>query len=179
LHAAHATLALAESGNFLHAPDIYMDKIAVGPGLPDGVVNLDDSVAHNLRNLVSSLRRRFKKEATILGQFSVAEENVLRALFEKDEMSPSELCTRLALSSQFMSQVLNHLEEMDYITRRPSKEDKRKTLVSFSKNGRKKIEDTRRQREEWLASVIAKQYSAQQKEVIKEAAALLKILADL
>ena len=48
---ALATVALAENGNFLHAPDIYMDKIAVGGGLPDGVVNLDDSVANNLRNL--------------------------------------------------------------------------------------------------------------------------------
>jgi fructose-1,6-bisphosphatase II / sedoheptulose-1,7-bisphosphatase len=48
---AIATLALAENGNFLHAPDIYMDKIAVGGGLPPGVVNLDDSVSNNLRNL--------------------------------------------------------------------------------------------------------------------------------
>src|SRR3954466_10840202 len=46
---AMATLALAERGNFLHAPDIYMDKIAVGGGLPPGVINLDDSVANNLR----------------------------------------------------------------------------------------------------------------------------------
>jgi fructose-1,6-bisphosphatase II / sedoheptulose-1,7-bisphosphatase len=48
---AMATIALAEHGNFLHAPDIYMDKIAVGAGLPPGVVNLDDPVATNLRNL--------------------------------------------------------------------------------------------------------------------------------
>jgi fructose-1,6-bisphosphatase II / sedoheptulose-1,7-bisphosphatase len=48
---AMATIALAEHGNFLHAPDIYMDKIAIGAGLPPGVVNLDDSVANNLRNL--------------------------------------------------------------------------------------------------------------------------------
>jgi fructose-1,6-bisphosphatase II / sedoheptulose-1,7-bisphosphatase len=48
---AMATVALAEGDNFLHAPDIYMDKIAVGGGLPDGVVNLDDSVAWNLGNL--------------------------------------------------------------------------------------------------------------------------------
>ncbi len=48
---ALATIALAEHGNFLHAPDIYMDKIAVGGGLPEGVINLDDSVASNLRNL--------------------------------------------------------------------------------------------------------------------------------
>jgi fructose-1,6-bisphosphatase II / sedoheptulose-1,7-bisphosphatase len=48
---AMTTLALAERGNFLHAPDIYMDKIAVGGGLPPGVVNLDDTVQNNLRNL--------------------------------------------------------------------------------------------------------------------------------
>src|SRR5580704_5757424 len=49
--AALAVVALAEHGNFLHAPDIYMDKIAVGGGLPDGVVDLDASVVNNLRNL--------------------------------------------------------------------------------------------------------------------------------
>jgi fructose-1,6-bisphosphatase II / sedoheptulose-1,7-bisphosphatase len=53
---ALATIALAEHGNFLHAPDIYMDKIAVGGGLPLGVVNLDDSVAKNLRSLARAKR---------------------------------------------------------------------------------------------------------------------------
>jgi fructose-1,6-bisphosphatase II / sedoheptulose-1,7-bisphosphatase len=48
---AIATVALAEKGNFLHAPDIYMDKLAVGGGLPDGVVSLDASVKENLKNL--------------------------------------------------------------------------------------------------------------------------------
>ncbi len=48
---ALATVALAERGNFLHAPDIYMDKIAVGGGLPDDVVDLDASPGLNLRNL--------------------------------------------------------------------------------------------------------------------------------
>jgi fructose-1,6-bisphosphatase II / sedoheptulose-1,7-bisphosphatase len=48
---ALAVVALAEQGNFLHAPDIYMDKIAVGGGLPDGVVDLDAPPGENLRNL--------------------------------------------------------------------------------------------------------------------------------
>ena len=53
---AIATIALAERGNFLHAPDIYMDKIAVGGGLPEGVINLDDPVAKNLQNLARAKR---------------------------------------------------------------------------------------------------------------------------
>lgn len=48
---AIATVALAEKGNFLHAPDVYMDKIAVGGGLPQGVVSLDAPVKENLKNL--------------------------------------------------------------------------------------------------------------------------------
>jgi fructose-1,6-bisphosphatase II / sedoheptulose-1,7-bisphosphatase len=48
---AIATVALAEKGNFLHAPDIYMEKIAVGGGLPEGVVLLDAPVGENLKNL--------------------------------------------------------------------------------------------------------------------------------
>src|SRR5271165_6924796 len=51
---ALAVVALAEHGNFLHAPDIYMDKIAVGGGLPDGVVDLDAPVASNLHNLAQA-----------------------------------------------------------------------------------------------------------------------------
>jgi fructose-1,6-bisphosphatase II / sedoheptulose-1,7-bisphosphatase len=51
---AIATIALAERGNFLHAPDIYMDKIAVGGGLPENLINLDDAVAKNLQNLAKA-----------------------------------------------------------------------------------------------------------------------------
>jgi fructose-1,6-bisphosphatase II / sedoheptulose-1,7-bisphosphatase len=54
---AMTTVALAEAGNFLHAPDIYMDKIAVGPGLPLGVVDLDAPVGENLRNLAAAKKR--------------------------------------------------------------------------------------------------------------------------
>jgi fructose-1,6-bisphosphatase II / sedoheptulose-1,7-bisphosphatase len=54
---ALAVVALAERGNFLHAPDIYMDKIAVGGGLPDGVVDLDASVGKNLSELAKAKKR--------------------------------------------------------------------------------------------------------------------------
>ncbi|MGI4944890.1 MAG: class II fructose-bisphosphatase [Janthinobacterium lividum] len=54
---AIAVVALAERGNFLHAPDIYMDKIAVGPGLPEGIVDLDATVGENLRALARAKDR--------------------------------------------------------------------------------------------------------------------------
>jgi fructose-1,6-bisphosphatase II / sedoheptulose-1,7-bisphosphatase len=54
---ALAVVALAQHGKFLHAPDIYMDKIAVGGGLPDGVVDLDAPIGENLRNLARAKKR--------------------------------------------------------------------------------------------------------------------------
>jgi fructose-1,6-bisphosphatase II / sedoheptulose-1,7-bisphosphatase len=51
---ALAVIAMAEAGNFLNAPDVYMDKIAVGPGLPDGVVDIDNSPADNLKRLAAA-----------------------------------------------------------------------------------------------------------------------------
>lgn len=49
-----AVIAMAEHGGFLHAPDVYMDKIAVGPDLPEGVVDLDNSAKVNLTNLAKA-----------------------------------------------------------------------------------------------------------------------------
>jgi fructose-1,6-bisphosphatase II / sedoheptulose-1,7-bisphosphatase len=54
---ALTVVALAERGKFLHAPDIYMEKIAVGGGLPPNLVHMDAPVAENLRNLAQALKR--------------------------------------------------------------------------------------------------------------------------
>src|SRR6202451_2490373 len=51
---AIATLAMADEGALLHAPDIYMDKIAIGPGYPKNVVDLDAPGDENIRNLAKA-----------------------------------------------------------------------------------------------------------------------------
>ena len=49
-----AVIALAEGGSLLYAPDVYMDKIAIGPGYPDGLVDIDASPADNLHALAKA-----------------------------------------------------------------------------------------------------------------------------
>src|SRR6266850_3365702 len=51
---AIATVAMADSGTLLHAPDVYMEKIAIGPGYPKGVVDLDAPAEENIRNLAKA-----------------------------------------------------------------------------------------------------------------------------
>ncbi|MGE0725493.1 MAG: class II fructose-bisphosphatase [Alphaproteobacteria bacterium] len=54
---ALAVVAIATEGNFLNAPDVYMDKIAVGGGLPDQLVDIDETPAKNLANLARAKKR--------------------------------------------------------------------------------------------------------------------------
>ncbi|RDD63812.1 class II fructose-bisphosphatase [Ferruginivarius sediminum] len=54
---ALAVIAMAESGGFLNAPDVYMNKIAVGGGLPDHVVDLDAEPKDNLKELAKAKGR--------------------------------------------------------------------------------------------------------------------------
>ena len=49
-----ATIAMADGGTLLHAPDCYMDKIAIGPGYPTGVVDLDASPIDNINALAKA-----------------------------------------------------------------------------------------------------------------------------
>ena len=51
---AIATIAMAEDGTLLHAPDVYMDKIAIGPGYPKDVVDLDAPPGENILNLAKA-----------------------------------------------------------------------------------------------------------------------------
>ena len=51
---ALAVMAFAPRGGLLFAPDVYMDKIAVGPGYPSGVIDLDKSPADNVRALAKA-----------------------------------------------------------------------------------------------------------------------------
>ncbi|HSX56848.1 MAG TPA: class II fructose-bisphosphatase [Sphingomonas sp.] len=49
-----AVLAIAEEGNLLNAPDVYMDKIAVGPGYPANVIDLDKTPTQNIEAIAAA-----------------------------------------------------------------------------------------------------------------------------
>jgi fructose-1,6-bisphosphatase II / sedoheptulose-1,7-bisphosphatase len=49
-----AVIAIAEKGSLLYAPDVYMEKIAIGPGYPAGIVDIDAPVPENIGNLAKA-----------------------------------------------------------------------------------------------------------------------------
>ena len=54
MQGAIAVMAMAEGGTLLNAPDVYMEKIAIGPGYPKGVVDLDAAPDENIRALAKA-----------------------------------------------------------------------------------------------------------------------------
>jgi len=55
---ALSVLALSNKNNLLHAPDIYMEKIAVGPGLEEGIIDLDYGTKKNILNLANFKKKK-------------------------------------------------------------------------------------------------------------------------
>ena len=51
---ALSVLAVSKKGNLLHAPDIYMEKIAIGPNLPNNLIDLDHDVEKNIKLLADA-----------------------------------------------------------------------------------------------------------------------------
>lgn len=51
---ALAVLAIAEEGGLLHAPDTYMEKLAIGPGYPEGIVSLTKTATENVTALAEA-----------------------------------------------------------------------------------------------------------------------------
>ena len=51
---AISVISISEEGMLLQAPDTYMDKISVGHGLPENIVDLDEDVKNNIKNLAKA-----------------------------------------------------------------------------------------------------------------------------
>lgn len=78
---ALSVIAVAQKGNFLHAPDVYMDKIAVGPQAK-GVVNIQASIEDNVTAVAKALDKQISEVTVVVLDRPRHEERIkrLRAL---------------------------------------------------------------------------------------------------
>jgi DNA-binding MarR family transcriptional regulator len=135
--------------------------------------------ATSLRTAISNLHKRLRKQMYTEESFSITELTTLSFLFQHDTLFPSQLADLVKVKTQSMSQVLNHLEERRLISRRASKEDKRKVGISLTAAGKKVVDKTRYQRDEWLTQAIEDHLSDREKKILAEALSILHKLADV
>lgn len=127
-----------------------------------------------IQRLVKLMRRETRNEALL----SLTERSTLALLYPDLELAPSDIARLEKVTTQSMSQVVNHLTEINYISRTPSEEDKRKTMLRLTDAGRARVEQARLEKQEWLAQMLHSRLTTSEKEVLAESIKILSKLID-
>ncbi len=104
---------------------------------------------------------------------------VLGRLDRDGPQSTADLAAAERVRSQSMGQTLAELEAQGLVSRQPDPADRRRTLLELTDTGRTVLADDRRRREGWLASAIADDLDAEEREILDRAVALLARLTEL
>lgn len=138
----------------------------------------DIQLATDLRMVVTRLIKKLRSKSSTAGELSLTERSTMALLDQHRELLPSELAAMEKITTQSMSQILNHLLELGYITRRPDKTDKRKAIISLSKAGQHILYKVRTERDEWLSQALQETCSAKELDILQRALVPLTKLVD-
>jgi DNA-binding MarR family transcriptional regulator len=135
-------------------------------------------LATALRTITARLVKKLRRESVTGQQLSLTERSSMGLLQQYKELLPSELASMEKITNQSMSQVLSHLSDLGYISRKTSDIDKRKVLVSLTKSGENMLTQMRSERDEWLSRAIEETCSPEEQEYLWRALGPLKKLVD-
>ena len=135
-------------------------------------------LASELRTVVTRLIKKFRDKSSSSGNLSLTERSTIKLLDQHKELLPSELASMEKITTQSMSQILNHLLELGYINRRISDADKRKSIISLSAAGQDVLYKVRNERDEWLGTALQQTCTAEELEILRAAIAPLTKLVD-
>ncbi|MDR3679273.1 MAG: MarR family transcriptional regulator [Flavipsychrobacter sp.] len=138
----------------------------------------DNHLASDLRIVIMRLVKKIRNQGATSGMLSQTERSTIVSLDQHKQLLPSELAAMEKITTQSMSQVLNHLDELGFITRTASETDKRKTIISLSQAGQDILIKVRNDRDEWLNKALAQTCNAAEMEALRQAIALLTKLVD-
>ena len=140
--------------------------------------NQDIQLATDLRTVVTRLVKKLRKESVTGQQLSLTERSTMALLHQHKCLLPSELASMEKITNQSMSQVLNYLHSLGYISRTASDTDKRKVLVSLTDLGEQTITQMRRERDKWLLKAIKESCTDEEVALLKQAIGPLTKLVD-
>jgi len=138
----------------------------------------DSQLVSDLRTVVGRLIKKLRTKSETGTKLSLTERSTLALLDLHKELLPSELAGMEKITTQSMSQVLNHLLSLGYINRRISKTDKRKSIITLTKTGQSTLYKVRNERDEWLSKALAETCTSKEKEILSRAIVPLTKLVD-
>jgi DNA-binding MarR family transcriptional regulator len=136
-------------------------------------------LAAELRTVVSRLIKKLRTHSPMHAALSLTERAVIKQLSQQQPLLPSELATHEKVTTQAMSQILNHLAELGYITRQPSPADKRKVLIELSEAGQARVAAMQQEVNDWLDKALQQTCSAAEQETLRQGLAVMVKLVDI
>jgi DNA-binding MarR family transcriptional regulator len=131
-------------------------------------------LAHDLRETLGRLVRRLRAEPGP----PAAQNTVLGRLDREGPASVSDLAAAERMRPQSMAQTVRDLEAAGLVSRRPDPDDGRRILVELTPVGLDTLTTTRATREGWLAETLEAELDPRERELLDEALALLRRIAD-
>jgi DNA-binding MarR family transcriptional regulator len=141
------------------------------------VARTDAGLASELRVSVMRLRRRLANERDPDNDLSLPVMAVLGALFRNGELTVGELAALERVQPPTMTRKVTVLEEGGYVTRGSHETDGRVVVVALTERGRATVVADRKRRDEWLSRQL-RELTSQEREVLRAAAPILKLLAE-
>jgi DNA-binding MarR family transcriptional regulator len=126
-----------------------------------------------LRTALTRLIKKLRKESVTGQQLSLTERSTMGLLNQHKQLLPSELAAIEKITNQSMSQILNHLFGLGYVTRTASATDKRKVLIALTAEGERVLLQVRSEREQWLSKAIEQTCSPEEQAILKQAVNIL------
>lgn len=139
----------------------------------------DQELSIELRTVVTRLIKKLRSQSPTHAKLSLTERSVIKLLDKRKEMLPNEIAKMEKVTTQSMSQILNHLLALGYITRKPLEADKRKVMISLSEAGQAILHAVRHEVDEWLSKAIHETCSAEDKVILRQALAPLNKLLEV
>ena len=132
-------------------------------------------IAHEFRETLGRVIRRLRAEG---GQPPVGQMAVLGRLDREGPASTSDLAAAERMRPQSMAQTVRDLESAGLVSRRPDPDDGRRALVELTPAGLDRLHTTRARREGWLAELFEREFTAAERETLRDALPLLRRIAD-
>ena len=132
-------------------------------------------IAHEFRETLGRVIRRVRAEG---GQPPVGQMAVLGRLDREGPASTSDLAAAERMRPQSMAQTVRDLESAGLVSRRPDPDDGRRALVELTPAGLERLHTTRARREGWLAELFEREFTAAERETLRDALPLLRRIAD-
>ena len=131
-----------------------------------------------LRESVSGLHKRLRKQMNSVNVYSMTEIETIAHLARNTSLLPTELASLTRITTQSMSQILKKFEDAGIVARTPSKEDKRKVYISITTAGKRIVEQARYDKDEWLKKAIEQSLTEKEKKLLVKVLPLLNKLME-